>query len=238
MVEKKEPEVASQPANPDTKVQQDLKVNGKIEKADGLKNGLKKSSEPAKIESNTTTAKTTAKSAPKSDVKSAVQNEVKSAADNLPNLKTSTNFEYQYVLNKRKETDLNNHPKKEELRAKVLEYIKEHPDDFDLCDQDLLKRSDLWMNRFLNFRNQSFENAYNQLIEAFKWRKDFEINTFDKTVTPLEAWISGGVFLYLPDKTGEYLLSTKIGQILLRSAKATIRERPLDDLSNFPVVRH
>lgn len=199
MVEKKEPEVASQPANPDKKVQQDLKVNGKLDKADGLKNGLKKSSEPAKIE-----AKTTTKSTSKSETKSAVQqNEVKSA-DNLPNLKTSTNFDYQYVLNNRKETDLNNHPKKEELRAKVLEYIKENPDDFDLCDQDLLRKSDLWMNRFLNFRNQSFENAYNQLIEAFKWRKDFEINTFDKSVTPLEAWISSGVFLYLPDKTGEY----------------------------------
>ena len=102
----------------------------------------------------------------------------------MPNLKTNSNFEYQYMLNNRKEHDLNNHPQKEELRAKVLDYIKEFPDDFDLCDQDLLRKSDLWMNRFLNFRNQSFESAYDQLIETFKWRKDFEVNTFDKSVTP------------------------------------------------------
>ena len=168
MVEKKEPEVASQPANPDKKVQQDLKVNGKIDKADGLKNGSKKSAECTKPES-----KADAKCAP---------NGVQSADDFMPNLKTNFNHEYQYMLNNRKESDLNNHPRKEELRAKVLEHIKENPDDFDLCDQDLLRKSDLWMNRFLNFRNQSFESAYNHIIDTFKWRKDFEVNTFDKSV--------------------------------------------------------
>lgn len=195
MVEKKELEVASQPAKPDKKVQQDLKVNGKLDKSDGIKSGSKRSTESTKNEAKS------------DEVKSAVI-EVQSEAPSdefMPNLKTNSNYEYQYRLNNRKERDLNNHPRKEELRAKVLEYIKENPDDFDLCDQDLLRKSDLWMNRFLNFRNQSFENAYNQLIETFKWRKDFEVNTFDKTITPIEAWLSGGVFLYAPDKNGELM---------------------------------
>lgn len=101
---------------------------------------------------------------------------------------------------------INNHPKKEELRAKVLQYIKENPEDFDLCDQEMLKTSDLWINRFLNFHKQTFDQAYNHLIETFKWRKEFEVNTFDKTITPQEAWLSGGVFLYLPDKGGNPVL--------------------------------
>lgn len=204
MVEKKELEVASQPAKPDKKVQQDLKVNGKLDKSDGIKNGLKRSNESTKTES---------KIEVKSEVKNGVvKNEVQSEVQNekfMPDLKTNFNHEYQYRLNNRKERDLNNHPKKEELRAKVLDYIKENPNDFDLCDQDLLRRSDLWMNRFLNFRNQSFESAYNQLIETFKWRKDFEVNTFDKTITPIEAWLSGGVFLYAPDKNGELIWSVR-----------------------------
>lgn len=172
------------------KVQQDIKLNGLSDVE--IQNKLNKTNDLI------------------NDLKDDLKNDLKNGDYFIPNLKTNLNHEFQYKLNRRKEVDLNNHPKKEELRAKVLEYIQNNPDDFDLCDQDLLKRSDLWMNRFLNFsRNQTFESAYNHLIDTFKWRKDFEVNTFDKTITPIEAWLSGGVFLYLPDRNGNPVLYLK-----------------------------
>ena len=87
-----------------------------------------------------------------------------------------------------KSTDTNqsiDHPKMNELRSKVLDYIKENPTDFHYLDVELLKTSNYWINRFLNFNNQTFDNAYRHLIDTFKYRNENGIRSIDKTTMPL-----------------------------------------------------
>lgn len=94
------------------------------------------------------------------------------------------------------------HPRMAELRAKVLDYAKENGKDFHPKDVELLATNNWWVNRFLIFCNQSFEKAYDHLIDTFKFRKESGIRSIDKALLPLECWMCSTAFIYLPDKQG------------------------------------
>ena len=94
------------------------------------------------------------------------------------------------------------HPRMNELRAKVLDYLKENETVFHSDDIELLKTNNFWINRFLNFCDQSFDSAFKHLIDTFKFRKETGIKSIDKASIPLECWLASTAFIYLPDKQG------------------------------------
>lgn len=64
----------------------------------------------------------------------------------------------------------------------------------------MIRTTSLWLNRFLNCRGQTFEQATRHAIDTYKWRKQFEVGTVDLSIVPLEGWLSGAMFIYLPDR--------------------------------------
>lgn len=105
-------------------------------------------------------------------------------------------------MNPQNQQPTSDHPRMAELRAKVLEYAKENGKDFHPKDIELLEKNNWWINRFLVFCNQSFDKAYDHLIDTFKFRKESGIRSIDKTIIPLECWMCSTAFIYLPDKEG------------------------------------
>lgn len=85
--------------------------------------------------------------------------------------------------------DQHDDSKMNKLRSKILDYVKENPNDFHHLDVELLKTSDLWINRFLNFNKRSIDNAYSHLIRVFKQRNEVGIRSIDKSVMPLGEFL-------------------------------------------------
>jgi hypothetical protein len=102
---------------------------------------------------------------------------------------------------KSKECDQSsNHPRIEDLRQFLLQHATDDPESFQMADIELIQSTSLWLNRFLNCRGQTFEQAGKHAIDTFKWRKQYEVGTVDLTVVPIEGWLAGAMFIYLPDR--------------------------------------
>lgn len=97
-----------------------------------------------------------------------------------------------------------------ELRTKVLEYAKEYPNDIHHLDVKLLSDSDLWINRFLNFNNQSIDNSFSHLIETMKYRKETGIRSIDKTVMGAGKFNLRSIFIHIQIFKFKNLLELKL----------------------------
>lgn len=111
------------------------------------------------------------------------------------------------------------HPRMADLRAKVLDYIKANGKAFHPDDVELLQRSNLWINRFLNFCDQSFDSAFDHLVETFKYRNESGVRSIDKGIFPIECWLSSTAFIYLPDKEGRPMLYVRVKNHLKADGK-------------------
>lgn len=114
-----------------------------------------------------------------------------------------------------------NHPRMTELRNKVLDYLKDNEKEFHPDDIELLKTNNFWINRFLNFNGQSFESAFDHLIETFRYRKESGIRSIDRSSFPLEFYMSSTAFIYLPDKEGRPILYIRVKKLVPMNSDLT-----------------
>lgn len=98
----------------------------------------------------------------------------------------------------------------EQVRNKFLEDYELNPHLYDEEDIQKVKENDVWVSRFINFLDQGTDKGLEHMIDVFRWRKSFGINTFDPLVIPKEVYEMGPVCDYGVDKKGNRNLYLRV----------------------------
>ena len=86
-----------------------------------------------------------------------------------------------------------------ELRQKFVECYENSPEDFDPIDVENVKTNNFQIKRFLTYNNLNKSQAFDQLIEAMKWRKSYGVKR-DFSQLGVEIFQCGGLFIYGQDR--------------------------------------
>lgn len=86
------------------------------------------------------------------------------------------------------------------LRDLFLQEVANHPEEYDEEDVDRIKKSDFFVQRFINFLNQGVDKGFEQMKECYQWRKKINIKDFNPEDYP--SALSSSIFPYFPDSEG------------------------------------
>lgn len=92
------------------------------------------------------------------------------------------------------------------LRQKFLQEAKENSQLYNEEDVQKVARSDFYSARFLNFLSQGVEKGFEQMKEAYQWRKTTNLNNFNLQDYGSDYFDEGAIFPYLPDRDGDIVI--------------------------------
>ena len=96
-----------------------------------------------------------------------------------------------------------------ELRQKFLDTYTASPQEYDPIDVESVETNDFQIKRFLTYNNMSAKQAFDQLVEALKWKKSSKIKR-DFSQLGVEIFHSGGLFISGQDREGRPVFYARI----------------------------
>lgn len=96
------------------------------------------------------------------------------------------------------------------LRTRFLQDFDAHPELYDMRDREKIVKDDYWVGRFLHFLDQGSDRALAHMMDTFRWRKSFGVNSFSPLEIPREIYIMAPLFEYYPDLEGRRMFYVRV----------------------------
>ncbi|CAG2164600.1 unnamed protein product [Oppiella nova] len=97
----------------------------------------------------------------------------------------------------------------EQLRHKFLDSLARDGQDYDPRDVEIIRTDDYSIRRFLTSNNMNASQAYSQLQETMRWRKEFPVQR-DYSQCGVEVFRTGAMFIFENDREGRPVLYARV----------------------------